>query len=482
MEMSPAQTIATKIDKDYVYVTLTAPQVKGRVYDVYTISQQIANHVLSLRPCDMDSLLQPNNAVWTEYTDNVGCKTIWEGKFLLGDLVKCGMDVFNPTDPTDPIVKHFQRINFTVFSKVTDQFLFGWSPVLEEREVFRSYDVEIILENFVTGSISFNLYAPPEVLNAIIRERYDVNRQVYEIDVIKLVQAHFEIEAISVVYPSGYNVQLITGSTDRLEIETAPPCSIPGHFRINYKIKCHDMTCRDNTWNDAYVEFDIPEDEMCPSVSRTYSPSMVLNLCADAACSAYTSDHILNYIATVEAKVSMAAPILLTRFYDVVFTKPGTPLSSIAKDAYTVTTFGNEISYVDNDGGADGKSTFDFIPKDGAFFNTPDIHTSAQYGLKVVMYVEADLTQTVKKAFLVSADVEPTARSFAMAKSAVKFASDGAASGNEEDSSKMSAGLIVAIVVGALVVISAFSVFVVRRRSALRKTEHHVNMEPVTTA
>jgi hypothetical protein len=485
MEMSPASTVDTKIDKDFVYVTLTTDQVQGREYDMFTISQQIANQLVVLKPCDMDNDLQANPAMWTEYIDNVNCKVVWEGKFPIPQLMACGMTVYNAPDPNDPVVNYYQKITFTVFSKVTDEFLFGYTPAITKREVFRSYDVSITLENFVSGSISFTLHAPPEMLNAIIRERYDVNRQVYEIDVVKIVQAHFEIEAVSIVYPSQYNVALVIGATDRLEIETPPPCSIPGTFRINYKIRCFGMVCRDASWNDAYVEFVIPADEMCPTVSKTYSPTMELNLCADAACSAYTSDHILGYVVTLEAKVTMEPPIRLTRFYTVEFSDASTGLARTAKDAFVITSFGNFLQYSDVDGDLNGVNTFDFTPAvgtgDNELFYTPDIFTSRDYSVKVTMYVEADLTQTVKKAFLVSnmlvADVDVSARSYATAKSGVTF-SDKASS----EESSTSAGLIVGVVVAAVVAVAAVAFFIVRRRNVVSKTEHHVNMESMTTA
>jgi hypothetical protein len=322
------------------------------------------------------------------------------------------------------------------------------------------------------------------MLNAIIRERYDNVRQVYEIDVIKVVQSHFEIEAVDIQESTPFAVTLIKGATDRLEIETPPPCSIPGVYRINYKIRCSGMVCRDASWNDAYVIFEIPEDEMCPSVSVTYSPSMDLKLCADAACSTDTTNHILGYVMTMEAKVTMAAPILMTRFYEVAFTDSATGLGKLAKDAYTVTDFGNFLQYSDVDGDSTGVSTADFTPKKGtgddAFFYTPDIFTSKDYGVKVTMYVEADLTQSVKKAFLVSKKMnvatEMSARSFSQAKSAISFSDE------EAESESNTTVVVVVVVAVAVVVASAVAVFMFRRRAALSKTEHHVNMEPVTTA
>jgi hypothetical protein len=376
-----------------------------------------------------------------------------------------------------------QKVNFKLYALLRDHFPFGYTPADTARPVERVFEVEVIIENFVTSSITFTLHAPPEVLNAIIQERYDVVRQVYEIDVIKVVQSHFTIEALAFYATSAFPATLVKdvygdGTTDRIEVVTPPPCSIPSTFRIAYDIRCNGMICRDNTWNYDEVIFAVPKEEMCPSVSVTYAPSMTLETCADALCAGTTPDHILGYVMTVKATVTMVPPILLTRFYDVKFTDVNL-LSKYVKQSAVVTSFGNFVSYTDVEGGSDGESTFDFVPRKGSgvedFFKTPDIFTSANYDLEVVMYVEADLTQSVAGRFTTA--VAPTAESYGRASAGfgIAYTADGFKEVPEEDSSNTT--VIVVCVVSAAVVVAALSaVFVVKRRSVLKQAETHLEM------
>jgi hypothetical protein len=479
LNVSYTQNISTHVDKDYLYVTLKGPYVLHREYLNYAIEQNVlGNSLYSQGLCDYDANgVTPSNAEWTFWQE--GCTDVWQGKFKWSDLVKCGMTVAQPAGSGT------QVITFKLYALLRDHFPFGYSPSDTPRPVERKFEVEVILENFVTSSISFTIHAPPSVLNAIIQERYDVARQVYEIDVIKVVQSHFTIEALAFYATSAFPASLVKdvygdGTTDRIEVVTPPPCSIPSTFRIAYDIRCNQMICRDNTWNYDEVIFAVPKDEMCPSVSVTYSPSMSLMLCADAACSAQTSNHILGYVMTVKASVTMAAPILKTQYYDVKFTD-GNSMSKLAKSALTVTSFGSFLSYVDTEGGADGESTFDFVPRKGTgvneFFMTPDIFTSSDFDLEVVMYVEADLRQTVSSSFSTLA-LPPTAQSYARKNEgfALAYNSDGFVV-DEDESSSLSSGAIVAIVAACVVVVGAAAFFVVKRRSVVKQAETHIDMQ-----
>jgi hypothetical protein len=394
---------------------------------------------------------------------------------------------------TQPVGQESQIIKFNLYAFFRDHFPFGYDPADEPRPVERKYEVEVILKNFVTSSISFTIHAPPEVLNAIIQERYDAVRQVYEIDVVKIVQDHFTITAIGFYATSAFPATLVKdvtgdGSTDRIEIVTPPPCSIPSTFRIAYDIRCNGMICRNNTWNYDEIIFAVPADEMCPSVSVTYSPSMTLMLCADANCAGQTSNHILGFVMTIKATVTMAAPILKTQYYDVKFTDSNL-MSKYAKEALTVTPFGNFISYIDNEGDDDGESTFDFVPRrgtgDNEFFSTPDIFTSSQYDVEVVMYVEADLQQTVSSFFRTLA-LAPTANSYSRQSEGFNVAYNPAGfveKEEEENTEKtgLDAGVIAVIVVACVVALAVVSFFIVKARSIpLKKAQNHVNLEITT--
>jgi hypothetical protein len=479
LNVSYTQDITTHVDKTHLYVTLKGPNVLHREYLNYAIEQKVLENAgYSQGLCDYDANgVTPPNAEWSFWQED--CTDVWQGKFKWSDLVKCGMTV------TQPAGTGTQVITFKLYALLRDHFPFGYSPTDKPRPVERKFEVEVILENFVTSSISFTIHAPPEVLNAIIQERYDVARQVYEIDVVKVVQSHFTITALAFYATSAFSASLVMdvygdGSTDRIEVVTPPPCSIPSTFRIAYDIRCNGMVCRDNTWNYDEVIFAVPEDEMCPSVSETYSPSMSLMLCADANCAGQTSDHILGYVMTVKASVTMAAPILKTQYYDVKFTN-GNSISKFAKQSLTVTSFGNFLSYVDNEGGANGVSTFDFVPRKGTgsdeFFSTPDIFTSSEFELEVVMYVEADLRQTVSSSFRTLA-LEPTAESYARKNTGFVLAynEDGFVSKKEESTSSSGTLAIVGVVAVCVVAVAAVAFFIVKRRSVVKQAETHLQM------
>jgi hypothetical protein len=480
LNVSYTQDITTHVDKTHLYVTLKGPYVLHREYLNYAIEQNIlGNSQYSQGLCDYDSNgIIPPNGEWTFWQE--GCTDVWQGKFKWSDLVKCGMKVSQPAGTGT------QVITFKLYALLRDHFPFGYTPTDQPRPVERKFEVEVILENFVTSSISFTVHAPPSVLNAIIQERYDVARQVYEIDVVKIVQNHFTITALAFYATSAFSASLVMdvygdGSTDRIEVVTPPPCSIPSTFRIAYDIRCNGMICRDNIWNYDEVIFAVPEDEMCPSVSRTYSPSMTLALCADANCAAQTSNHILGYVMTVQASVTMEAPILKTQYYDVKFTDSNL-LSKFAKQALTVTSFGSFLSYVDNDGGSNGMSTFDFVPRKGsgsdAFFSTPDIFTSSDFELEVVMYVEADLRQTVSSSFRTLA-LEPTATSYARKNSGfvLAYTEDGFDLKEESESSGLGALAVVGIVAACIVVVAAAAFFLVSRRTVVKQAETHIDLQ-----
>jgi hypothetical protein len=478
LNVSFTQNISTHVDKDYLFVTLKGPNVLNREYLNYAIEQNVLNNAgYSQGLCDYDvNGVTPPHAEWSFWQED--CTDVWQGKFKWSDLVKCKMSVSQPAGTGT------QVITFKLYALFRDHFPFGYSQSDQPRLVERKFEVEVILNNFVTSSISFKIHAPPEVLNAIIQERYDVARQVYEIDVVKIVQSHFTITALAFYATSSFPATLVKdvygdGSTDRIEVATPPPCSIPSTFRIAYDIRCNGMICRNNTWNYDEVIFAVPEDEMCPSVTKTYSPSMNLLLCADANCVAQTSDHILGYVMTVKAIVTMEAPILKTQFFSVGFTYNS--ISKYAKLGLVVTPFGQFIGYVDTEGGANGESFCEFVPRKGTgsneFFSTPDIFTSSNFGLTIVMYVEADLRQTVSSSFRTLA-LSPTAESYARK-------SEGFVLGYNEDSfdkkedveSGLGAESIVAIVAACVVVVAAAAFFIVKRRTVVKQAENHIDLQ-----
>jgi hypothetical protein len=481
MNVSYTQTITTRVDKTYLYVTLTGPVVLHREYMGYAVAQEfLPSYVQGV--CDYYSNgVVPAKATWSFWQQ--GCTDYWEGRFKLSDLAACGMTITKTATQ--------QKINFKLYAYLKDHFPFGYTPADTPRPVHRVFDVEVIIDNFVSGSLNFVIHAPPTVLNAIIRERYDVIRQVYEIDVIKVVQSHFTITATGVTGVSAFPYTLIIdvlgdGSTDRLEITTPPPCSIPSSFTITYDVRCNGMVCRDNTWNTATVDFIIPADELCPTVSVTYSPTLAMILCSDAQCSSHTPNHILGYIMTLKATVTMVPPILKTEFYDVSF-KDSVSLSKYAKQAFTVTPFGTFLGYTDTIGAADGVSYLNFVPKKGAapnaFFATPDIHTPANFEINVVMYVEADLTQRIAGQFHVAKllALEPTAESYARGTQGVRLAdTEGAFADAPAEGTNV--GLIVGLTVAAVAVVAGFLCFAYRRHAAsLNKAETHIAMEQVVS-
>ena len=410
---------------------------------------------------------------WSNF--QTGCTDVWIGKFPLKNLIACGMSITKEAT--------LQRITFTLYQTMRDHFQFGWQPTDTPRGVYRAFAVDVSLENFVSGSLSFTLYAPPTVLNAIIQERYDTSRSIYEIDVIKLTQSYFDINAISLSGSVAKPFNLVIdvygdGSTDRVEVDVLPPCVFPGRFKITYDIRCLSMVCRDDLWNSAYVEFDIPDWKFCPGVKEVFSPSLDMILCADVGCTAETYDHILGYEIKLKATVSMAAPIKLVEFYDVFFDNAA-GLRMYAKSMFNIQPFGQFLQYADGTGGANGVLYLTWVPKKGSganeFFDTPDIFTSADFIINVIVYVEANLDQARGSFHVSSLDLAPTEESYARGDARASM------SAGPAEESNTSGWAIAGIVVGCVAVVAIVAFVIVRRQRQTKFSNDQVKMTQVTS-
>jgi hypothetical protein len=313
----------------------------------------------------------------------------WTVDIPLSKLGQCGI-TFDLTSVNDQ-----QKIGFHLHIFVKDTFQFGYNPSdWEVRNVDESVFVEVIIENKVLGNLPFTVHAPPEVLNAIVREEWDPFVSLYHINVVKVIQGHFVFTAAKLTAPNGITATLVKdpfgdGSTDIVDVTTTPPCNLPGKYRIDYEIDCKPgMVCRANTWQDYYIEFEVPDENLCSSVSITERPTMELKMCVDGeACTQTTSDHILGYPILVKAILTGPTTINTIDFYSVSFVNSA-GVKKIAKNGFMQTPFGTFLDFTDHYPRKSDFATFEFTTfpdPDGMydFWKTPDIHTPAQYTIEV---------------------------------------------------------------------------------------------------
>jgi hypothetical protein len=240
--------------------------------------------------------------------------------------------------------------------------------------------------------LTFDLHFPPEVLNAIVREEWDPFTGIYHVNVVKVVQSHFVITATTLTSPTGISATLqkdAYGTTDIVDIVTSSPCRIPGVYRIDYEVDCQPgMNCRQDSWTEHYIEFEIPDEDLCSEVSILEKPTMTLQMCADGeACTVETYDHILGYPILVKATLTHATTINSIDFYEVSFVNSA-GVKTFAKNAFMQKPFGTFMDFDDHYPHVAQYATIEFTPYpdpggDYEFWMTPDIHTPAEYTIFV---------------------------------------------------------------------------------------------------